>query len=218
MNKIYEENHEFIRQDSKSFELKWLTNIEIQDIDTLGAAQQFKNPVCLNFASHKRPGGGYKAVQDIPMPIKTQEEDLFRRSNLPVLMDTKEIRGQYPLKGLKGIYTSNIMVNKDAKLVPHDPYEIALVTVPAVVNPKESDKELVQNKIKRILEIAADHDHDALILGAWGCGIFNNDPKTIASLFQQYLTNEFSGVFQNVIFAIPGKQSQNYKLFEEVLK
>lgn len=213
MIKIYKPDHSFSPPQAKYN----TTSITIQDIDTLGAAQQYNDPACLNFASHKRPGGGYKAVQNIPIPIKTQEEDLFRRSNLPDLMDNKHIRQHYPLKGLKGIYTNNIEVTRDAKLVPHNPYTISLITVPAVVNPTDDDDQLVKDKVKRILEIAAEHNHNTLILGAWGCGVFRNDPTTIATLFKNYLTNEFQGTFETVIFAIPGKQSQNYQLFEAVL-
>ncbi|MCH6577264.1 MAG: DUF2263 domain-containing protein, partial [Proteobacteria bacterium] len=46
--------------------------------DTFTAAEEGAR--CLNFASHKRPGGGYKEVMDIKGTIRTQEEDLFRRS------------------------------------------------------------------------------------------------------------------------------------------
>lgn len=213
MIKIYEEDHEF-----GSLEAKYDTTIEIQDVDTLEAAKRFQYPACLNFASHKRPGGGYKAVQDLPMPIRTQEEDLFRRSsNLPELMDNDEIRSHYPLKGLKGIYTDGIQIKRNHILVSCEPYEIALITVPAVVNPKEMDKELVESKIKRILEIAGDRNHNSLILGAWGCGVFNNDPKTIAEIFCEYLKNEFNGVFETVVFAIPNKKSKNYQMFESVI-
>jgi hypothetical protein len=70
--KIYKHDHVFPKWTGT-----YKTTITVEDADTLGAAQRFDNPACLNFASHKRPGGGYKAVQHVPMPIKTQEEDLF---------------------------------------------------------------------------------------------------------------------------------------------
>ena len=40
-------------------------NIVILDCDTLEAASKYPSVCCLNFASHKRPGGGYKGVKDI---------------------------------------------------------------------------------------------------------------------------------------------------------
>ena len=192
------------------------TLITIEDCDTLAAAKKFSNPCCLNFASHKRPGGGYKAVINIPLPIKTQEEDLFRRSNLPELMDIPEVRKWYPLHGLSGIYTNQVVICKDAKLQPCEPFNISLVTVPAVVNPHTIEHmQLVKNKAYRILEIAADNEHKDLILGAWGCGVFNNDPTNIAELFCSIIRSDFRNIFDNVIFAIPGKNSNNYRCFEE---
>lgn len=211
--KIYKEHQSF----NPVVRDRYATVITVTDEDTFGAASHYDNACCLNFASHKRPGGGYKAVQHVPMPIKTQEEDLFRRSNLPDIMDTKQVRQHYPLSGVEGIYCGGVQVERDNKLVAHDPYTVAVVTVPAVVNPQPHQKCLVRDKVKRILEIAADQGHDVLILGAWGCGVFNNDPEEIARLFKGFLEDEFRGVFSEVVFAIPGKESRNYKLFESVL-
>ena len=220
MIKIYKESHVFDPVLHGQFD----TKITVIDKDTLAAAKEYNNPCCLNFASHKRPGGGYKSVQDLPMPIKTQEEDLFRRSNLPDMLDNKEIRQHYPLMGVKGIYCNNVQVDRNEKLQPHDPYYISLITVPAVVNPGLKNV-LVAAKVQRILEIGAAERQEVLILGAWGCGVFNNDPQEIATLFKSYLENEFSSVFQEVVFAIPrgqrpggtGRENPNYGIFESIL-
>jgi uncharacterized protein (TIGR02452 family) len=211
--KIYKEHHSF----APVLRDRFATVITITDEDTLEAASHYDNACCLNFASHKRPGGGYKAVQHIPMPIKTQEEDLFRRSNLPDIMDTKQVRQHYPLTGVEGIYCGGVQVERDNKLVAHDPYTVSVITVPAVVNPQPEQKGLVRDKVRRILEIAAEQGHEVLILGAWGCGVFNNDPEEIAGLFLGFLVGEFRGVFSEVVFAIPGKESRNHKLFVSVL-
>ena len=220
MIKFYPNGYEFDLK--KQFVGKALpdydTKIVINDNDTLKAAQKLINPCCLNFASHKRPGGGYKSVINLAMPIKTQEEDLFRRSNLPELMDVPLIRNRYPLKKLEGMFTTGIVVEKDEKLNRIEPFAITMITVPAVVNPQPEDQQLVKDKIERILDIAAENSVQNLVLGAWGCGIFNNDPKNIANLFKNYLTNEFKGIFENVIFGIPNAKSKNYQIFEEVLR
>lgn len=209
--KIYKEDHAFnlVQKD------QYTTKITVEDIDTLGAAHQFQDACCLNFASHKRPGGGYKSVQHIPMPIKTQEEDLFRRSNLPDMMDNKQVRQHYPLNETKGIYSNGVQVDRDKHLIPHDPYTLSLITVAALVNPGMAHP-MTAKKVRRILEIAADNREKTLILGAWGCGAFRNDPEEIAKLFKEYLEGDFRGVFETVVFAIPGKQSQNYQVFESV--
>jgi uncharacterized protein (TIGR02452 family) len=57
-------------------------------------------------------------------------------------------------------------------------------------------------RIDRVLRIAAAHGHDAVVLGAWGCGVFGNDPRDVAGLFRQALDGPFAGVFARVVFAV----------------
>lgn len=202
-----------------SFEIpvdRFNTCITVENRDTLGAAKHHHIRLCLNFASHKRPGGGYLAVRDVRGPISTQEEDLFRRSNLPELMDTPEIRNFYPLQNLEAIYTEGIVVSKDPFLHDAHPFIIDLITLPAVVDPQPHQAQLVAHKMQRILEIALDNDHDSIILGAWGCGAFRNDPYSIATHFHDLFSYQFKGAFKQVVFAIPNKDHPNFQTFEEV--
>lgn len=56
----------------------------------------------------------------------------------------------------------------------------------------------------RVLAVAAHHGHDVLVLGAWGCGVFANDPEAVADWFARLLTGDgpFRGVFRHVVFAV----------------
>ena len=55
------------------------------------------------------------------------------------------------------------------------------------------------------MTVAKDKGYRNLVLGAWGCGVFRNDPKVIASEFRYWLdTNAFEGAFDNVIFPVYG--------------
>jgi uncharacterized protein (TIGR02452 family) len=210
---FYDDQHDFeIVVDNQP------TVIQMVDNDTLTVAANYKDACCLNFASHKRPGGGYESVRHLRMPIRTQEEDLFRRSNLPELMDIPQVKQYYPLNGAQGFFTPNVLVTLDKELNPIIPFRVSLITVPAVVNPGvvPEKQELVIRRARRIFEIAADQKQRILVLGAWGCGVFANDPHHIANLFKKMLAEEFQGVFQTVLFAIPGKNSHNYQVFEGV--
>jgi uncharacterized protein (TIGR02452 family) len=57
-------------------------------------------------------------------------------------------------------------------------------------------------RIVKLLAAAQANGHDALVLGAWGCGNFANDPALIADLFRQALQGPFKGAFRRVTFAI----------------
>jgi uncharacterized protein (TIGR02452 family) len=62
---------------------------------------------------------------------------------------------------------------------------------------------LVTNKIRLMAELAMHHGHDSLVLGAWGSGVFNNDPVVIARLFKEVLTSSrYVDRFRVVAFAI----------------
>jgi len=53
-----------------------------------------------------------------------------------------------------------------------------------------------------VLAIARALDHPVLVLGAWGCGAFANDPARTARDFRQSLETDFAGAFGEIVFAI----------------
>jgi len=53
-----------------------------------------------------------------------------------------------------------------------------------------------------VLAIAAAHGYPDLVLGAWGCGAFGNDPHRTAASFREALAGPFAGRFARVVFAI----------------
>lgn len=86
---------------------------------------------------------------------------------------------------------------------------------------KLSDKELLELHISRgrnILSAAAENKADAVILGAFGCGAFRNDPKIVSQAYKT-LCGEFDGVFDELCFAIycSAKETANYDAFKAAL-
>lgn len=71
---------------------------------------------------------------------------------------------------------------------------------PSIGQPQSGD--LLQRRIHRVLEIAQAYGYESLVLGAWGCGAFGNDPHRTAADFRQALENEFRGSFSNIVFAV----------------
>ena len=57
-------------------------------------------------------------------------------------------------------------------------------------------------RIIKVLAIGILHHHDSIVLGAWGCGAFGNDPNEIAGLFERAMQKNSKGAYLRVIFAI----------------
>lgn len=77
---------------------------------------------------------------------------------------------------------------------------------------------LLTERIKLILDVAIVNEDFNLILGAFGCGVFGNDPYMVASVFRDLLHGEYKNVFNKVIFAVPkGADKTNFNAFMETL-
>jgi uncharacterized protein (TIGR02452 family) len=51
-----------------------------------------------------------------------------------------------------------------------------------------------------VLDVAAAHGCHRIVLGAWGCGVFGNDPADVATAFRDALATR--PAFEHVAFAI----------------
>jgi uncharacterized protein (TIGR02452 family) len=107
------------------------------------------------------------------------------------------------------IYSPGVPVfrDDDGNLLD-EPYPCAFITAPAVnvgaIGPEDRGRvrgEMAE-RVRKVLAIAAGNGHDAVVLGAWGCGVFKNDPEVIADLFREALFTRFMGVFARVSFAV----------------
>ena len=72
--------------------------------------------------------------------------------------------------------------------------------------------------MKYSLAAAAEQKAEIMILGAFGCGAFQNDPKVVAEAYKKVL-EEFDGVFREVHFAVycSPRDTANYDAFKKVL-
>jgi uncharacterized protein (TIGR02452 family) len=93
------------------------------------------------------------------------------------------------------------------------PFVVSFITSPApnagaiqTNEPHNTDKipPTFRERISKLLALAVHHSCDALILGAWGCGAFRNDPNVVAPLFWEQLKPEgqFWGYFKKVQFSV----------------
>jgi uncharacterized protein (TIGR02452 family) len=65
-----------------------------------------------------------------------------------------------------------------------------------------------------VLAVAAHHGVERLVLGAWGAGVFGNDPVMVADAFGALLEGEHAGVFAEVVFAVIGAGKPNHQAFD----
>lgn len=191
--------------------------IEVTDESTLGAARRLvgtaRDPVaCLNFASARKPGGGYRSG------AQAQEESLARSSALAAcLAAAPEFYEHHnavrdPRYSDRVIYSPGVPVFRDdGGALLHRPYRVAFLTAAAPNASAMTDPEqlaevpsILSHRAARVLSIARRHGHRRLVLGAWGCGVFGNDPSTVAGVFAGLLLGggPFADGFDHVVFAI----------------
>lgn len=206
------------------------TQIKVTDETTLEAAKRVCkedesiNPFVLNFASAKNPGGGFLSG------AQAQEESLARSSGLYSCLTANFEMYEFNRR-LKSCFYSDYMIyspkvvvfrNDDGSLLTK-PYLVSILTSPAVnagvVKQREPEKidlirEISIERARKILWIANEKRHQTLILGAWGCGVFQNDSKMIAEMFAELLKNEFKNCFEQVIFAVYDTSSKQ-RIFQD---
>ena len=212
--------------------------ITVLNIDCVQEGKQLKdagfNPAILNMASGHNPGGG------VIRGASAQEENLFRRSNLfqsmyqyaefAPMYGIKKSEDQYPLDfHFGGIYTPDAFFFRGLEIDGYplldEPFSLSVISVPAI-NIRRHEMELetymttTKDKIRTILRIGIVHEHDALVLSAFGCGAFGNDPYVMAALFEEvFCEPEFKNSFRKIVFAIIDDHNSNgnYAAFNRII-
>lgn len=203
--------------------------IELTDETTSSAARRLadENVVILNFASANTPGGGYLHG------ARAQEEDLCRASGLYSCLTREDLPYYSNNKKHKtavvdsNLYTNGIIYSPQVPFFRNEnysclevPFLVSVVTCPApnVRAGKPDSPDIIltfEKRIDRVLSVMSSFGHKTVVLGAWGCGAFRNDPALVASQFKQVLENKDFG-FEKVVFAVPDKLSVNYMVFDKV--
>lgn len=175
----------------------------------------------LDFASFKNPGGGYMNGS------LAQEEAICAESTLyPVLAaftDNYYVPNRSRTRG--GLYSNRaIYVPGVVFLRDGDQWGYADVIVCAAPNAKvaaehgiskEERASALKERIDAVMSIAADNGVDTLVAGAYGCGVFGNDPVEVANMFKDWC-DEHPGAVNTVVYAVPDPTGANYRGFAEV--
>jgi len=185
------------------------TRVQVANETTLGASRRLvesgSKPLALNFANGEHPGGGFLGG------ARAQEEVLCRSSALYETLEGDQMylehrRRRRPDSTDWAIYSPDVPVFRTDDGTSLDaPWLLSVITcaapyAPAIGQPESGD--LMQRRIHRVLAIARAYGYAVLVLGAWGCGAFANDPRRTAADFRGALENDFCGAFADVVFAI----------------
>lgn len=179
-----------------------------------------KNVCILNFASAKNAGGGFLKGS------MAQEESIAYVSTLyhAIVGNTMyEDNRKKPNNGLYNhicIYTNEICVfklDRDTEFI--DPFYPSIISCPAVNKThalscgvdEGTIYDTMVDRIRLLLETAKQHNVEILILGAFGCGVFGNDPKDVKEIFMGLLKNDYENVFEQVVFAVPDDKYEIFK-------
>ena len=165
-------------------------------------------------ASYKRPGGGVRKG------AMAQEEEICRRSNLLKSLDNMA----YPLAMNEYIYTSDVEIFKDSNYNMINGGFCDVITIASVnLNnlPKPDNyNEIMRDIIDQIFKSAVDNNCVNVVVSAFGCGVFKNDPNEVSQMFVESI-NKYKGYFNNICFSILNDRNSNgsnFEIFEKNIK
>lgn len=163
-------------------------------------------PLALNFANGVEPGGGFLRG------ATAQEETLCRSSALYATLFGDPMydfhRDNDPAASSDwAILSPGVPIfRNDAGMECDKPWSLSFLTCAAPYAPaigRLDAEPMLRQRIHRVLSIARAYQYESLVLGAWGCGAFANDPIQTAKDFRTALEGDFAGAFAHVIFPLP---------------
>jgi uncharacterized protein (TIGR02452 family) len=147
-------------------------------------------------------------------------------------------KARNPLHNDDIIYTKDVFVFKDDDYQPlPQPFTVDVITCAAPTlreqssnryNPSDGDKApditpedllaLHEKRGRQILSAAAANGAQVIILGAFGCGAFRNDPAVVAQAYANILP-DYLHYFRTIEFAVYCRplSPQNFDAFKKII-
>lgn len=229
-NKIYKEDDELNIIIKGVYE----PNIILTRDRTLNAVKKLYSDGCkkvavLSFANQFVPGGG------VLNGSSSQEESICRISTLyPVINSSKAIEEYYNynknrndcLSSNRMIYSKDIQIIKTDDVIPKrldeaNYYSCDVITcaAPDVRYFELDDLDtfiIFRSRIERIIQVALLNNVDGIVLGAFGCGVFHNNPYVVARAMNDAIKC-YKKSFKEICFAVFSKDNgnENYDAFSK---
>ncbi|EAY16363.1 hypothetical protein TVAG_359720 [Trichomonas vaginalis G3] len=217
-SKLYNLSYKFSLENAKTSEN---TVIDVIDSLTLEASKELVDKgiktCALNFASARNPGGGFAG------PNEAQEENLCRSSALYWSQIKHPEMYEYNRQSKSLSYSDYMIFTPDCPVwrqsdytLLENSYNLSFITAPACNLTKGAEAEThtaMLNRIRKIVMVAIENNMKGLVLGAFGCGVFKNNPADVANYFKTVLIDEGLGkYFDYIVFPIKdGRKAGPFK-------
>ncbi len=193
------------------------TKISVTNQTTLDAVRDLiaagnEDVLCLNFASAKNPGGGFLGGS------QAQEESIARATGLYKSLLQADVYYETNRNTKSCFYTDYMIYSPGVPIFKDENgsnleelLSCSIITAPAVntgvVKRKEPHRlseieSVMKRRIAKVLAISLRHGHRCLVLGAWGCGVFQNNLIDMARYFREVIEQQFKSEFREIVFAI----------------
>lgn len=223
-------------------------NVIVSAKRTLEAAAAYARTMrtcVLNFASATNPGGGVVNGSSAQEESLCRTSTLYFNLNVREMWDgfySPHRRAGNPLHSDDIIYTPRVVVfkrdtDRPTLLAERDWYEVDVISCAApnlrekpsnrmnahdgnrriAISPDDL-RRLHERRLARILDVASANRAEAVVLGAFGCGAFRNDPTVVASAAAAVIPG-YRTLFRTIEFAVycrPGDAS-NYTAFRNIM-
>ena len=208
---------ELLAEDMSQYDSEPMCRISVVNDDSYNASVGLNEPLVMNFANAHKAGGGFLGG------AKAQEESLCRVSTLYASINSKEASEMYRYNNthLNNVESDYMLISPEVLVFRGEgfelldkPYKVGVITAPApnrfgaaMFASSRTVNETFTRRIRIILKAAARYGYKSLVLGAWGCGAFGNDPVTVSEIFRQVIVDEGYGrAFEEIRFAVYGRE------------
>ena len=223
-SEIYDENVDWISNRVDATEISLIEMTSVEAVKKFTPRHTPDHCTCvLNFASHKNPGGKFLEGSSAQEESLCHDSILYNvLSRMPTYYNVNKAFLNRSLYSNRAVYSPRVLFPIDGSEWRADVLTCAAPNKTAAqkycrVSDEENTRWL-RSRIDFVLGVAAKHHPDVLILGAYGCGVFGQNPIEVATIFQELLSTKHHNQFAKVVFAIPDKNGENYKAFEAVFQ
>ena len=199
-----------------SFEEK---KIILAPMDSVSAAIKYRQgkTAMLNFASNRHPGGGFLSGAMAQEEALCHESTLFNvLSGMTEYYEWNRKHSNKSLYKKRALYTPGIVFERDGSVYKFDVITCAAPNRKAAAKAGVSEQkihEALEARMDLIFAIGTELGIDTLITGAFGCGVFGNDPREVAILTRRMATYYH---IPKIVCAVP-PGNRNLAAFEEIL-